>query len=341
MHGTAPGGSDALNEAKYKFMNNALSSRTLSSYASGVKSFAIFCGLNNIDFTGGKWVGHEPTLVNYVCYLANIKCLAHATIKMYLAGLRNYCITHSLDYPFVKPNCQPMLQLKLVLKGIKKCRLPKPMLRLPITAIVIHKLFQTLNGQIFGSYIDSLMKAVIAMAYFGFLRCGEFTTMTNEFDPETNLCLGDLVINERQPNEIYVILKSSKTDPFRCGVSIPYFKLQSPICPVKALLDYSYKRSVFARDLMLPLFLFQDFTHLTRSKFLNMLHYACAVSGIDSSGYKGHSFRKGAATVCASVGVADHLIQSLGRWNSDCYKTYIHVSHASIQEAHRKMAREK
>ena len=63
-------------------------------------------------------------------------------------------------------------------------------------------------------YDDLLMRAAISAAFFGFLRCGEFTTVTNSFDPEVNICLGDVIVNI---NEAYLILKSSKTDPFKHG----------------------------------------------------------------------------------------------------------------------------
>ena len=35
--------------------------------------------------------------------------------------------------------------------------------------------------------------------------------------------------------------------------------------------------------------------------------------------------RIGAATSAYAARLEDHLIQTLGRWSSDCYKTYIHT----------------
>ena len=35
--------------------------------------------------------------------------------------------------------------------------------------------------------------------------------------------------------------------------------------------------------------------------------------------------RIGTATSAYAARLEDHLIQTLGRWSSDCYKTYIHT----------------
>jgi len=42
--------------------------------------------------------------------------------------------------------------------------------------------------------------------------------------------------------------------------------------------------------------------------------------------WNGHSFRRGAATWAAQVGMAETEIQTLGHWKSDAYKAYIEYS---------------
>ena len=57
-----------------------------------------------------------------------------------------------------------------------------------------------------------------------------------------------------------------------------------------------------------------------------MLLKVCGVNG----DYTGNSFRIGAATTAAGVGIPDHLIQILGRWSSDAYELYIRSPESHI-----------
>ncbi len=49
-------------------------------------------------------------------------------------------------------------------------------------------------------------------------------------------------------------------------------------------------------------------------------------AGVDASQYSGQSFRKGAATAASQAGYSDSFIQSLGRWKSAAYISYIRTS---------------
>ena len=64
---------------------------------------------------------------------------------------------------------------------------------------------------------------------------------------------------------------------------------------------------------------------LLNSKIRNLL-FSCGVVG----DYTGHSFRIGAATTAARVGLPVHLIKTMGRWSSDAYKLYFRTSELDI-----------
>ncbi|MGL5102545.1 MAG: hypothetical protein ACRC6N_08390, partial [Plesiomonas sp.] len=58
-------------------------------------------------------------------------------------------------------------------------------------------------------------------------------------------------------------------------------------------------------------------------------------SGIPADNFSSHSFRIGAATTAAQKGLSQHQIQTLGRWSSEAFKSYIRSDRSHIKEAHR------
>lgn len=332
-----------LNQVAQHYLTAALSEKTRSTYRSGFNAFLSFCTMHNIVYRSGNWVGSENLMVKFVCYCAEIKHLSYQTIKSYLAGVKYSCLRDGFPDPLTLKNGQPMMQLGLVLRGIKKEQGSHCSTRLPITTDILTKLHTVLDGRIFGHYEDLLMKAVCSIAFFGFLRCGEFTT-TGRFQEQIHLCLGDITLNHRKEtqstfSELILHIKSSKTDPFRQGCDIAYFAVDCCICPVQNMVQYLNQRLLLGTSLCSPLFMMRDGSPLTRCRFLTMLHTACTQAGINSSGFSGHSFRIGAATTCAKNNVPDHMIQALGRWSSDCYKLYVRINKDSIIQAQYNMAR--
>ena len=308
-----------------------------------MNAFRAFCTMHNIMCHTGNWVGSEKLIVGFVCYCAETRQLSYRTIKSYLAGVRYHCIKDGFFNPLTLRNGQPMLQLGLVLRGIKKQQGIRKNSRLPITTDILIKLHQTLDGKIFGDYEDRLIRAACSLAFFGFLRCGEFTIASPSND-QSYLCLDDLTITPTSDNhtkftELSLHLKASKTDPFRHGCDIPYFAVDSCICPVRNMVRYLGQRLTLDTSPRSPLFMMKDGSPLARGRFLSMLSTACSQAGINSTGFSGHSFRIGAATTCAKHNVPDHLIQALGRWTSDCYKLYVRVNKVSLIHAHNNMAK--
>jgi len=83
------------------------------------------------------------------------------------------------------------------------------------------------------------------LAFFRFLRVGEFTIPTeSSYSPSHHLSLQDISVDSRtNPCLLQLLLKQSKTDPFRHGAKVYIGAMDTTICPIRAVLAYLAKRS--------------------------------------------------------------------------------------------------
>lgn len=202
--------------------------------------------------------------------------------------------------------------------------------RLPITYDILLAICRLLGAGVFSPFTDLMLSCACQLAFFGFLRCGEFTVRSRT-PSATILRMCDVSIAP-DGSHYTVILRASKTDPFRLGVKLTIFR-QTVVNPVATMASYLQLRQQQGAIACSPLFVESDRLALTRTHFLNYLHQLLVRLGFDVSLYSGHSFRIGAATSAAAAGVEDHLIQTLGRWTSNCYSRYIRTSATSLQRA--------
>ena len=163
-----------------------------------------------------------------------------------------------------------------------------------------------------------LLWATACIAFFGFCRLGELLqTSTSVSAP---LMLSDLSIDSHSaPSQIRVLIKRAKNDPFGHGAAVILGATGKDLCPVIAILNYLAVRPPGPG----PLLIWQDSLPLLRDQFVWRVKESLRSAGLNHSLYSGHSFRIGAATSAAAAGVPTHLIQTMGRWSSDAYRTYI------------------
>ena len=256
----------------------------------------------------------------FASYLAR-QGLAHTTIKVYLSAVRNLHVTAGLHQEFA---LQLTPRLELVLQGIKKEYLKRVQhqTRLPITQSIMGKIRYVLQQRP-DDYNNKLMWAACCTAFFGFLRCSEFTVPAqNSYDPDAHLSLADISVDSRTtPSMIQVHIKQSKTDPFRQGVHLCLGKTDNDVCPINGILPYLIVR----KGTPGPLFIMENGQYLTRQLFGSRLNCILHEAGLNAKHYNTHSFRIGAATSARVHGMLDIHIQMLGRWKS-AYKLYIHTS---------------
>ena len=70
---------------------------------------------------------------------------------------------------------------------------------------------------------------------------------------------------------------------------------------------------------------FARLLNFNQAAFTEKLSMAIKYCGLDSSRYKGHTFRIGAASHAADEGMSDAQIRALGRWKSNAFQKYIRI----------------
>ncbi len=165
---------------------------------------------------------------------------------------------------------------------------------------------------------------------------GEITSSTTKRQQRDHcVMVGDVAIDSpHNPTTVRIHLRHSKTDQYGRGVEVYLGKTDEELCPVSALLAYLAIRGNESG----PLFRLNDGRYLTKEIFIAKVRAALSVLGLDSSTYAGHSFRIGAATTAAEIGIEDSVIKMLGRWDSSAYQLYVRASRQVLASVSRRLA---
>ena len=229
--------------------------------------------------------------------------ISYKTLKVYLAGIRLLHIEHG----FPDPTDDSLLEL--VCRGIRRQQGDHQRTRLPITINHLRTLKNQLRVSQYSLLEQRMLWASFTLAFYGFLRISEYTT----------LHWSDIAVSE---NELSIKLRQSKTDPFRRGHTIYLRATNSSTCPLHAFQLYSSLTP--NKPLSSPVFSAGRFLPLTRKKLNTVVRNLLQQAGCNQLHYASHSFRIGAATTAAAAGLPSWLIQKLGRWSSNTYRSYIH-----------------
>ena len=194
--------------------------------------------------------------------------------------------------------------IKQILIAIKKRR-PVKDKRVAVTEQILKMLIQKLKTPYFTTYEHYLFKCIFIFQFLFALRIGEVT------DTKHNLLFQNVSLKKSSVSLSFVSFKHS-TEPItlKCKAN------NSTLCPVTALRNYlSHRGNRFG-----PLF-------MLHKKPLSQRFYNRKLSTITKSlqiqHVKSHSFRIGAATRWAQLGISEDEIKRRGRWSSDAFTSYI------------------
>ena len=299
-----------LENQAQEYLKNGIAANTQKLYDLAQHLYLDFC--SRMNFT--PLPASETMLILFVTELAQTR--AQSIIKSYLSGVRHLHILHGLQNPMTNTP-----RLDLVLKGIMHIKPHHSQPRLPITPATLLRLKGGLEKLGLEQFDKNMHWAACLLAFFGFLRCSEFKIPSqNSYQESRHLSSGDISVDSHtNPTLLAVKIKVSKTDQFGTGVSLYLGRGQNDLCPLTAILQYL----AFRPQRPGPLFVFYNNKPLTKQSFISHVHRALAAKGINTTFYKGYSFRIGAVTTAAACGLSESLIKTLGRWSSSAYQIYI------------------
>lgn len=187
--------------------------------------------------------------------------------------------------------------------------------RRPITLDILTQIRFKLRALCWSKYEARLFSAAFSFAFFGALRIGE-VVCTDRLS-QRGLLFEDVTVAS---SHVVLKIRSSKTDQLGKGALV---RLQATLkagpCPVKDARKYLYLRPKASG----PFFLHADGSPLSKQQFTRVMRKAIAAIGLPQEEYAAHSFRIGAATTAAHMGLPAERIMDMGRWKSNAYKGYI------------------
>ena len=149
---------------------------------------------------------------------------------------------------------------------------------------------------------------------------------TNSYNPKRHLTIKDISLGK---DGLELRIKHSKTDQTSKGTTVVIGRTKQSTCPHLIVNKFiSYRRHASRSD---ALFRFKDGSLLTRPKLQKMLRHTLSSLKLPAEQYGTHSLRIGSATAAAEAGVSVPLIKALGRWSSDCYRTYLRTPHKKLR----------
>lgn len=301
------------------YLHNSLAPSTARGYTSAMRAYKHFCIRHNVI----AFPVSERTLMLFATHLASYS--SHSNIKKHMAAIKHFSIIKGFITSF-----RGFERLYLLIRGVRRAQgtahsVPQ---RRPITPPML----RTIRNNLFNSsrfYEDKIMIwAAITTAFFGFLRVSEYTSShKSKFDPQVTLLTEDITLDSSTAK---LLVKASKTDPFREGMYIRIAANDTELCPIHALRTYLPHHSTRRG----PLFAFRDGKFLTANDINKILHATTHGAANISS----HSLRIGAASTAAAMGCPKWLIQGMGRWTSDCFRRYIRISDDTIRSTSKSLA---
>ena len=289
----------------------AFAGGTQCNLRSQLRSFLLFCAYFKLK--------PFPACLHDICCYAQFLSRSFKSVRSisnYISGVKLFHILSGFEFPHIGK-----LELKLVIRGIAKLNPYTPRQVLPISHEILVQIRKLMD---ISRPFDAAGAFVVA--FFLFARKSNLVPVSwGRFNPEKDLCRGDLLVAE---DGILVIIKWSKTiQAAERRLVVPVVTVpNSVLCPRAALINLCRVSPAGARD---PAFLVVTPAGqliITHKIFTTELRRLLRLAGHRPDRYSGHSFRRGGASFALRAGVPGELIKQHGDWRSNAYLQYLSLS---------------
>ncbi|XP_038050475.1 uncharacterized protein LOC119723727 [Patiria miniata] len=285
-------------------------SNTHKTYRTGWRAF---CSFKHNGFVENSPASPEDVR-HFIAWLS-LQGLAPSTIATYVAGVGYHHKIRSWPDP-----THDFLVTKL-LAGCRRDNSGSDT-RWPMTVPVLARTVQALTHICNDHYEVTLFRAVMLSAFFGFMRIGEFAAISKTHIQNSLLLSSDVQFQDLGEANASVLIsfRHAKNNPTGPPQVVRLVRsADESICPVQAL-------SVFAQ--IRPKVPGSFFCHfggeaLTQYQFNATLKKVLLFLGLEESPFRAHSFRIGAASTAAALGIPLGEIKEMGRWRSEAAQLYI------------------
>ena len=258
-----------------------------------------------------------PASVINLCHFLELmsNSSGYGHIKNVLGGIKYLHHTLGFDFP------SESVRLEDTLQGLKRKLKGTPNQVLPITPVILRRLYKYINIK---KTCDLALWCGFLVAFYTLFRKANVCPKDQQFDPETVLTRGDVIIDDVN-KRILIFVNFSKTKQYqRRSRVIPMPKNEDPSLDL-----YTHLRDLFNRvpaDEDAPALSYTPRSFITHKPFTEKLKILLAKAGLEPSLFSGHSFRRGGASFLYSVGGSTLMVQVLGDWRSQIFTRYLYLS---------------
>ncbi|XP_066484678.1 uncharacterized protein [Tiliqua scincoides] len=286
---------------------SALAPSTRHSYQSKAREFEAFRAALALPQV---WPIPPEHLMRFLLYLHSIN-VACRSLSVYLAALA-FCAKAS---GFADATAD--FRVRKLVEGLKRICPPMPDRRKPITPGILVRLINRFEVLCSTPYESLLFRTISIIMFFGAFRPSEVLYASAGDESGRALQLQDVLI---KADGVIITLRRSKTDQRGVGFKVRLGLAQNlALCPVRTLRSYLAARPAVRG----ALFCHVDASPVTFFQFRVLFRRAVADLGFRAEDYGLHSFRIGAASAAADLGLPARDIQRIGRWRSWAFKYYV------------------